>query len=184
MNKLRNGSDDGRRSPVSGRRLFAGGGVAFALIVTLALAPGLTEGEPREAAIDRLAWLSGCWEGTLSNGAVYEEVWLAPRGADLLGIARMSRDGRTLSFEFMRIAEEDGVLVYSAQPSGRPPTHFRAGNVTADEVTFENPEHDFPQRIRYRHTPPDGLHARIEGERNGQERGIDFPLGRAACPGA
>jgi hypothetical protein len=47
----------------------------------------------------------------------------------------------------------------------------------------ENPDHDFPQRIVYRHTPPDSLHARIEGERGGETRSLDFPLARVRCPG-
>jgi hypothetical protein len=135
-------------------------------------------------AVHRVDWLAGCWEGTLSNGATYEEMWLAPRGQTLLGMARMTREDRTLSFEFMRIAaDDDGTIVYSAQPSGRPPTRFRATKIAANEVTFANPGHDFPQRILYRLTPPDELFARIEGERDGQLRGIDFPLRRVACPG-
>lgn len=133
--------------------------------------------------VDRLAWLSGCWAGLLSNGAFYEETWLPPRAGTLGGVARMTRDGRTLSFEFMRIVEDDGTLVYVAQPSGREPTRFRATTIADGEAVFENPEHDFPQRIRYRMTPPDALLARIEGERNGQLRSIDFPLRRVACDG-
>jgi hypothetical protein len=134
-------------------------------------------------AADRLGWLAGCWEGTLSNGAAYEEVWLAPRGGVLLGVARMTRDGRTLSFEFIRVLDDDGTLVYAAQPAGRPATPFRATAVVYGDVTFENPEHDFPQRIRYRLDGEAGLHARIEGERDGQVRAIDFPMLRVACPG-
>jgi hypothetical protein len=133
--------------------------------------------------IERLAWLAGCWEGTLSQGAVYEEMWLPPRGGTMIGAARMTRDSRTVSFEFIRIADEDGTLVYAAQPSGRPPTRFAATQVEANAVTFANPEHDFPQRIIYRHTSPDELAARIEGERDGQLRGMDFPLRRVPCPG-
>jgi hypothetical protein len=150
-------------------------GVAFLPLIGLhATAPD---------AIERLAWLAGCWEGTLSSGAVYEEMWLPPRGGTMLGAARMTRPSRTLSFEFIRIADEDGTLVYAAQPSGRPPTRFAATQVEANAVTFENPEHDFPQRIIYRHTPPDELAARIEGERDGQLRGMDFPLRRVPCAG-
>jgi hypothetical protein len=133
--------------------------------------------------VGALDWLAGCWEGTLSSGAVYEELWLPPRAGTLLGLARMTRDGRTLSFEFMRIFDDDGTLVFAAQPSGRPPTHFRATHMAPGSVTFENPGHDFPQRVLYRHVPPDQLRARIEGERDGQEGGMDFPLRRVACPG-
>lgn len=143
----------------------------------------VAEGE-RHVAVDRLAWLAGCWEGTLSSGATYEEAWLAPRGGIMVGMARMTRDGRSLSYEFMRIAPGDGdALVFHAQPSGRTATPFRSTELTASSVTFENPDHDFPQRVRYRFMPPDELHARIEGVRNGQAGALDFPLRRVGCPG-
>jgi hypothetical protein len=160
---------------------------ASGLVVIALIAAGLRGPHPDDPAadgIDRVAWLAGCWEGTLSNGAAYEEMWLPPRGGTMIGVARMTRDGRTLSFEFMRIATDDhDALVYTAQPSGRPPTHFHGTAIDASAATFENPEHDFPQRILYRLTSPEDLLARIEGERDGQLRGIDFPLRRVACPG-
>jgi hypothetical protein len=48
------------------------------------------------------------------------------------------------------------------------------------ELTFENLQHDFPQRIIYR---VDGrkLHARIEGTKDGKTRGVDFPYTRTKC---
>jgi hypothetical protein len=134
------------------------------------------------ASVEQLGWIAGCWEGTLSNGALYEEMWLAPRAGTLLGVSRMTRGDRTLSFEFMRIGADDGALAYIAQPGGGQPTTFRATLLTADSVAFENPAHDFPQRIRYRAVAPAGLIATIDGERNGQHRAMEFPLQRVACP--
>lgn len=56
-------------------------------------------------------------------------------------------------FEFLRIIERDGSLVYIAQPGGGEAVEFSLVAVksesNAQEVTFENAEHDFPQRIRY-----------------------------------
>jgi hypothetical protein len=158
--------------------------LALAVAGALAMAPATAQ-EPAspEAGVGAVAWLAGCWEGVLRNGATYEEAWLVPRAGSMVGVARMTGEGRTLSFEFMRITADEGVLVYAAQPSGRPPTLFRATAVGAGQVTFENPGHDFPQRILYHYTPPGQLHARIEGERDGELRGIDFPLRRVACPG-
>jgi hypothetical protein len=147
-------------------------------VVVAGWAPG-----PAEQPVDRLGWLAGCWEGTLSNGATYEEMWLAPRGGSLLGLARMSRGDVTMSYEFIRIVDDHGTLAYFVQPGGRPPTRFAATHVSDGTVTFENPEHDFPQRILYRRAPPDSLVARIEGERGGQLRALTFPLKRVACPG-
>jgi hypothetical protein len=48
---------------------------------------------------------------------------------------------------------------------------------SATELVFENPSHDFPQRVIYRKVP-DGLLARIEGVINGKPRGEDYPFKR------
>ncbi len=167
-------------------------GTTMIVFILLAVPAALSHARTNEASasarpaaeVDRMSWMAGCWEGTLGNGASYEEVWLAPRGGMMLGMARMSRDGRTLSFEFASLGEQDGAVVYSAQPSGRPPTPFRAKEISRSAATFENPAHDFPQRVIYRLAGPDELHARIEGERGGQLRGMDFPMKRVSCPGA
>ncbi|MGH9962382.1 MAG: DUF6265 family protein, partial [Pyrinomonadaceae bacterium] len=69
----------------------------------------------------------------------------------------------------------------TAQPSGQKEASFRLRQATDDSVVFENPAHDFPQRIIYRKHASGGLFGRIEGKRNGQERSIDFPMRRAKC---
>jgi hypothetical protein len=43
----------------------------------------------------------------------------------------------------------DGALAYLAQPGGRAPVAFRLAAREGTSATFENPTHDFPQRIRY-----------------------------------
>jgi uncharacterized protein DUF6265 len=53
--------------------------------------------------------------------------------------------------------------------------------VSDSAVTFENPSHDFPQRIIYRRRGADSLLARVEGMRGGQLRGSDYPYRRVAC---
>jgi len=110
------------------------------------LAVAIHAGERPSA--DSLAWMSGHWTATI-DGVQMEELWTAPRGGLLLGLHRdVRRDGR-VSFEFMRIAEEDTGLVFIAQPSGRPPTRFPLTESSASRVVFANPAHDFPKRILY-----------------------------------
>lgn len=158
----------------------------FVLLAVLA-APAHSQVDASGPHVDPVAavgWLAGCWEATLEGGASYEEVWLPPRAGTMIGLARMTRDDRTLSFEFMTITDDQGTLVFAAQPAGRPPTYFRAPILAPHEVTFENPDHDFPQRIIYRLSSPDQLFARIEGDRGGEVRGMDFPLRRTPCPGS
>jgi len=54
---------------------------------------------------------------------------------------------------------------------------FEAVTVSATEAVFENPRHDFPQRVIYSKTDA-GLTARIEGTMNGKSRGVDFLYAR------
>lgn len=101
--------------------------------------------------VDDLAWMSGRWESN-ADGRWTEESWSAPRGGVMLGFSRSGRGETMREFEFLRLqASDDGVPVYLAQPGGRAPaTAFRLTARDATSATFENPRHDFPQRIVYR----------------------------------
>jgi hypothetical protein len=135
-----------------------------------------------DAEIARIGWLSGCWERRTSSSLV-EEQWMAPRGGTMLGMSRTVRSDRTVAHETIRIEERDGRLVYIASPSGQATAEFTSTHVSDTLVAFENPVHDFPQRILYRPGGADSLWARIEGARGGETRGVDFRMSRAPCAG-
>ena len=52
---------------------------------------------------------------------------------------------------------------------------------SANELIFENPQHDFPQRVIYRLQTDGSLLGRIEGVSKGKEKAVDFPMTRAGC---
>jgi hypothetical protein len=98
-----------------------------------------------------LGWISGRWESASANGEWTEESWALPRGGLMLGYSRSGAGGRVREFEFLRIqAGDDAVPVYLAQPGGQPAVPFRLTAHDARSATFDNPAHDFPQRIVYR----------------------------------
>lgn len=102
-----------------------------------------------ETRADDLAWLAGRWLSE-ANGRWTEENWTVPRGGAMLGTSRSGRGETMREFEFLRVAPgADGVIAYHAQPGGRPPVAFRLVGREGTSATFENPAHDFPQRIRY-----------------------------------
>ena len=149
-----------------------------------AAAPGAAAQPSAARHTAALAWLAGCWERRTARGLV-EEQWTAPRGGLLLGTSRTTRGDSVVEYEQMRIHEVGDTLVFTASPSRQATTSFRAGAAgAAGGVTFENPAHDFPQRVRYAPAAGgDSLLARIEGTRDGRTRGVDFPYARVACPG-
>ena len=100
----------------------------------------------------------------------------------MTGMSRAVRSGRETSFEFMRIVESrDGGLIFTAMPSGQDEADFKAIDIGIDKVVFENPDHDFPQRVIYELAGKNRLIGRIEGVMDGEHRSIDFPMTRIAC---
>ena len=103
------------------------------------------------ARVADLGWMSGHWATESADDRWTEESWSDPRAGVMLGNSRSGRGGRLAEFEFLRIqAGEDGVPTYLAQPGGQPPVPFRLTAHDAASATFDNPQHDFPQRIVYR----------------------------------
>jgi hypothetical protein len=139
------------------------------LLITLAIV-GLLFGHARQApkpTLNELAWIAGSWTGS-SGGVDMEEHWTAPKGNSMIGIHRDVAKGRTVSFEFLRIEMQKAQIVYLSMPNGRSPaTPFPLKEVSGTRVVFENPTHDFPQRIIYWKDGND-LRARIEGTMNGK----------------
>jgi Domain of unknown function (DUF6265) len=127
--------------------------------------------------LDKLSFLKGCWAGAGSF-----EMWMKPEAGSMLGIGRTIRNGKVVNTEFFSIAEAaEGVVLNVQLKLGGTVTPFRAKEITTSLVIFENPDHDFPQRIIYRAQPDGSLLGRIEGKNQGQERAFDYPMTRAKC---
>lgn len=136
-----------------------------------------------EAEIEQLAWLAGCWASVAQNSeAGSTEQWTQPAGGSMLGVSRVVRDGRMVAFEYLRIvAGNHGGLIFIASPSGQATAEFALARLGQSEVVFENPQHDFPQRVIYRLVDDEQLLGRIEGTIDGQPRAVDFPMARVDC---
>ena len=149
------------------------------LLLTALLAPTLAAQSP-SAKISGVSWLQGCW-ALVSPQRVIEEQWMAPRGRTMLGMGRTVRGDSLTEFEVVVIRESGTTLVYDAHPSGQAPATFTASAVSDSGVVFENPAHDFPQKVGYRRVGRDSLIGHIEGTLRGRSRRIEFPYARSAC---
>ncbi len=133
------------------------------------------------AEINDVSWLGGCWASDGGEPGSGEQ-WTSPAGGSMLAVSRTVRNNKTMAFEFLRIIEtDDGGLLYIALPSGQTLTTFVMISISPDEVVFENPDHDFPQRVAYSRVSNDRLVGRIEGEINGQPRRIEYPMTAVDC---
>jgi len=144
---------------------------------------GLVAGNVAEArTLARMAWLEGCWEAASPKRTI-EENWTAARGHTMIGVSRTVRGDSLSEYEFLVLRERGERLAYEAHPSGQATTTFLSKEVTDSTVVFEDPAHDFPQRVGYRRVGSDSLVAWIEGTTGGRERRIEFPYRRVRCAG-
>jgi Domain of unknown function (DUF6265) len=142
-------------------------------------APPASTPAPHEP-LDALAWLAGTWESDDPAGPRTIEHWLAPAGGTMLGVNRTTHAGQTVFFEYLRLESRTEGLALLASPLGRdPPTRFLAAESGPTWVAFENPEHDFPQRIEYRREG-DRLLMRISGHEGGAPKASAWSMHRVS----
>lgn len=115
--------------------------------------------------------MSGTWIGE-SGSTTTEEHWTLPRGGTMLGVNRTINNDQTVFFEYLRIEHRADGIYYLASPKGhQPPTPFKLVQHTETKdhgrVVFENPEHDFPQRIVYQREG-EIMQVQIEGLQGGR----------------
>ncbi len=152
---------------------------AIALLL-LALVPVVVD-RPWMPAAEPLEWLAGCWRLS-RGGSVVDEQWLRPLGGVMLGSSRTVRGGKTVEYELMVLRYTADGATYEAHPSGQAVATFTSRSApTGAEIVFENPAHDFPQRVGYRRASADSVVAWISGPAGSSTRTIEFPYARAAC---
>lgn len=101
----------------------------------------------------RFGFMVGCWK---SADQVNKEVWSYPEGGIMFGYATTTNQGAMTTWEQSRIDLRPSRATYTASPEGQRPITFvetspgPAGTAPAASVTFENGDHDYPQRIQYR----------------------------------
>lgn len=142
---------------------------ALAMVMAVAVEAAPASG----AGAAALAWMAGKWGG-VQDGIRSEEHWTTADGGGLVGMHKDVKDGRMVSFEFLRIVPDStGALCYVSSPNGVPPTSFCLKEQTDRRVVFENAAHDFPQRILYWREGKQ-LRARIEGTIGGKEESAEW----------
>ncbi|MES2590418.1 MAG: DUF6265 family protein [Bacteroidota bacterium] len=117
------------------------------------------------ADIKQFKWLEGKWEGNYNGMQTFEE-WQPLKDNVMAGIGGMISNKDTMFVEKVKIEIQNGELYYVATvPENPEPVPFRLIKSVNNSTTFENPEHDFPQRIIYTQNADGSLYSSIEGKR-------------------
>ena len=134
------------------------------------------------APLDRLAWLAGSWKRE-ARGRTTLESWTRVGERVLEGRGSMvsGEDKTPVPTEDMLIVEMAGEVFFIAKVAeNKYPVAFRLTASDDHSATFENPEHDFPQKVSYQLKEDGTLLAAIEGPGGpgGAARRIEYPFNR------
>ncbi|MDA3952820.1 MAG: DUF6265 family protein [Bacteroidales bacterium] len=132
------------------------------------------------AKIENASWLIGQWQNNTTKGNL-QEIWEKKNDSTLNGISFFIVGKDTISSETISLEERSNELFYipivKNQNDGQA-IKFRLTSLTTNQLVFENPNHDFPQKITYNQISNDSLIAVISGIKNGTENSQNFPMTR------
>ncbi|MBS4056032.1 MAG: hypothetical protein KGZ82_01795 [Bacteroidales bacterium] len=116
------------------------------------------------SALETLAPIEGVWEAT--GNTIFYEQWKLTPDSGYVGYAYSINNGTDTMFsEKLRIAQVDDSVYYQAivhrQNQGRR-VSFALVEYNKNHWVFENPAHDYPNRITYRIDENNRLYTRVE----------------------
>ena len=133
-----------------------------------------------KSSIAQAKWLIGTWKNQ-SAKTLDIETWNKLNDSTYQGRSYSLAGTDTVSSEHIRIEQHAGKLYYiptvKNQNNGKAVT-FTLTSSTNNQLVFENPEHDFPQKIAYTQINKDSLLTEISGTRKGKFKAIPFPMKR------
>lgn len=141
-------------------------------------------GEPQEIEtktyeqLEKVNWLVGEWGNTTPEGNL-TETWSQLNDSTLTGKTVFMSGTDTLFTENIEIMQVNDSLLYNTKVSNQnqgKAVSFKASNITDNQIVFENPKHDFPQKISYNRISSDSLVAEISGMKDGKESKESFPM--------
>jgi hypothetical protein len=131
------------------------------------------------AGLKKLDWLLGSWKNISDDGQLYE-IWTKQNDSTYAGHGYMVANNDTVFSERISLEQRNSDLFYipvvKQQNEGNPVSFKLVSD--KGEFTFENKEHDFPQRVIYKQVGMDSLYARIEGTDKGAFRKEEFSMVR------
>ena len=151
-----------------------------------ATAPAAAGASAPKSAIANFAWLEGRWQGEWGPRTA-EQVWLAPKAGEIVGLFRLVENEKTLVIELFTLVEKDaGVNFYFRHftPELLPweksdATVLHLGDFDANKFDFENPLNGMPKRAILTRLDADTYVARSEiVPENGEPQVIEITYHR------
>ncbi len=128
--------------------------------------------------LEKANWLLGTWQMETLNGNL-KEIWSSKNDSTFLGQSYFINKKDTIHSETIDLVENNGVLQYIATIKGENqnlPTTFNFTETEESELVFENPKHDYPNKICYKLKDSLNLEITISGKLLGKKSSEIFKM--------
>jgi len=126
-------------------------------------------------------WMLGEWEKTDSLGTL-KEIWERLDDSTFVGLSYYIQNKKdTLHNEQVELMQNGEHLIYTVTIKGENNNSPIPFQLTKDEdslLVFENPKHDYPQKIQYKLMKNASLVATISGKQNGKNNAENYPMNK------
>jgi hypothetical protein len=148
------------------------------ILLLLALVSCKNSDANEKEKIKAANWLLGNWENKAADGTL-TEYWKKVNDSTFQAQSYFVKEKDTLHFESITLQQKGEVLTYTATVEGQnddKPVAFKLTTATEKQMVFENPKHDYPQKISYTQITPDSLVAKISGIQQGKPSSEQFSM--------
>ena len=148
------------------------------IILIIILASCQNKSEKKFDKLEEMNWLVGNWEQKLPDG-ILTETWTKENDSMLSGVSYFINAKDTIHFESIKLEQKKQELNYGSTVIGQNNDEcvdFKLTSATENIYVFENPEHDYPQKIAYKKVSSDRLIAIISGKMQGKQSQESFPM--------
>lgn len=129
--------------------------------------------------LEKMNWLLGNWENEMPEG-VLTETWTKENDSTFSGTTYFIINKKdTVHSEVIILRQLNDVLVYRPTVKGQnndEPVDFKLSSESENSFSFENPKHDYPQKIVYKKVNETNLVATISGIQQGKQSSESYPM--------
>ncbi len=128
--------------------------------------------------LEKANWLLGTWQMETPNGNL-KEIWTHKNDSTFAGQSYFINKKDTIHFENIDLVEDKGVLLYIATIKGENqnlPTTFNFKETEENQLQFENPKHDYPNKIFYKLKDSLNIEITISGKQLGKPSSENFKM--------
>lgn len=140
--------------------------LAFVLLIFSCQKKGVNKFEK----IEKMNWLIGYWELKLNEGLLVES-WTKANDSIFIGKSYFLKGSDTIHSEKIQLTQSKENLFYSPTVAGQnndKAINFKLTSINETLFVFENPAHDYPQKISYSIENTTSFTATISGKMQGK----------------